>query len=331
MEFASLQNYDQIVEIRKTFPPLQNINLNIPLPNLNQSKFFIIRTQGENNVHKAMKYGIWTSSSRKNERLNEAYKNVKKQNGDVYLFFTEINSLCFSGMAKLDSEFDHQNHFKYWFVENKWFGTFKIQWLYVKDLPFKLFEDLKQIQKLDGSEEALKSVYDLIDCTDLNYDNGVRMSEIFQKEEGKTSLFEHFIKLDQLEYECRQDRDNNPKFDKKFKELAAAFEQIPFSFSVASYERKKMKKAPYYQGGYPPYYQQYQYGYWNQQYQYPNGGYYYPPQQYYYQQPYQNNGFYQKPQPQPQQQQQQDDLTLTDQMFPKQQRKPKFDRKKKDQ
>lgn len=73
-----------------------------------------------------MKYGIWTSSSRKNERLNEAYKNVKKQNGDVYLFFTEINSLCFSGMAKLDSEFDHQNHFKYWFVENKWFGTFKI-------------------------------------------------------------------------------------------------------------------------------------------------------------------------------------------------------------
>ena len=89
------------------------------------------------------------SSSRKNERLDEAFKNKKE---DVYLFFTEINSMCFSGMAKLNSEFNPKAHFKYWLIENKWFGTFQIQWvliiiifsqLYVKDLPFKLFEEIK--------------------------------------------------------------------------------------------------------------------------------------------------------------------------------------------
>lgn len=70
------------------------------------------------------------SSSRKNQKLSEAYREVKKYNGDVYLFFTEINSLCFSGVAKLTSDFDEKAHFKYWLAENKWFGTFRIEWVF---------------------------------------------------------------------------------------------------------------------------------------------------------------------------------------------------------
>lgn len=34
--------------------------------------------------------------------------------------------MCFSGMAKLISPFDPKYHFKYWLIENKWFGSFKI-------------------------------------------------------------------------------------------------------------------------------------------------------------------------------------------------------------
>ncbi|CAD8108722.1 unnamed protein product [Paramecium sonneborni] len=266
-QYASLECYENIDEIRKKFPPLANINIDHKFDNLQECRFFIIRTQGEDNVHRAMKYGIWTSSSRKNERLDEAFKN---KNQEVYLFFTEINSMCFSGMAKLTSQFNAKTHFKYWLIENKWFGTFQIQWLYVKDLPFKLFDDIKQVQKLEGSEETLKSVYDLIDCTELTVENGIKMAKIFQMEKTNKSLFEEFPQLDKLEYESRQERTNNSRFDKKFQELSAVFETIPFSFSVASYERKKTNRKA--QGSY----YQAQYG-----------------QQYYYQQPYQQ--YYQQP------------------------------------
>ncbi|CAD8199530.1 unnamed protein product [Paramecium pentaurelia] len=265
--FVSLENYDDIDLIRSKFPPLANINIDHNLNNLKDCRFFIIRTQGEDNVHRAMKYGIWTSSSRKNERLDEAFRNKKE---DVYLFFTEINSMCFSGMAKLTSEFNAKAHFKYWLIENKWFGTFQIQWLYVKDIPFKHFDEIKQIQKLEGSEETLKSVYDLIDCTELTVDNGIKMARIFQMEKTNKSLFEEFPQLDKLEFQSRQERTNNIRFEKKFQELSAVFETIPFSFSVASYERKKTNRKA--QGSY----YQSQYG-----------------QQYYYQQPYQQ--YYQQP------------------------------------
>ncbi|CAD8101882.1 unnamed protein product [Paramecium sonneborni] len=277
-QYTSLENYDNIEQIRSKFPALANINIDHKFDNIKDSRFFIIRTQGEDNVHRAMKYGIWTSSSRKNERLDEAFKNKKE---DVYLFFTEINSMCFSGMAKLTSQFNAKSHFKYWLIENKWFGTFQIQWLYVKDLPFKLFDEIKQIQKLEGSEETLKSVYDLIDCTELTTENGIKMAQIFQLEKTNKSLFEEFPQLDKLEYESRQERTNNIRFEKKFQELSAVFETIPFSFSVASYERKKTNRKA--QGSY--YQSQY-----NQQY------YYQQPYQQYYQQPFVGYQFQQTPQ-----------------------------------
>ncbi|CAD8120555.1 unnamed protein product [Paramecium sonneborni] len=286
--FISLESYDDINQIRSKFSPLAKINLNHEFNNLDECKFFIIRTQGEDNVHRAMKYGFWTSSSRKNQRLHEAYINKKQ---DVYLFFTEINSMCFSGMAKLTSAFNPKFHFQFWLIENKWFGTFSIEWLYIKDLSFKLFENIKQIQQLEGSEETIKSVYDLIDCTELSVDNGIKMTKIFQNEISNKSLFEEFPQLDKLEFDNRLERTNNQRFEKKFKELSSVFETIPFSFSVASYERKKNNQRP--QNGYyqPPYGQQYYYQQpYQSYYQQQSIGYQFQQTPQYWQQ---NNGFYQ--------------------------------------
>jgi hypothetical protein len=68
-----------------------------------------------------------------------------------------MNSLCFSGVAKLTSDFDERAHFKFWLNENKWFGLFRIEWViiyfltlifflikvYIKDIEFTHFEALK--------------------------------------------------------------------------------------------------------------------------------------------------------------------------------------------
>lgn len=48
------------------------------------------------------------------------------------------------------------------------------------------------MQKLEGSDETLKSVYDLIDCTELTVENGIKMTKIFQREKTNKSLFEEF-------------------------------------------------------------------------------------------------------------------------------------------
>ncbi|CAD8096139.1 unnamed protein product [Paramecium primaurelia] len=315
-QFQALPSYENLDMIRKTFPPLEHINFDHEFKNLEKSKYFIIRTQGEDNVHRAMKYGIWTSSSRKNERLNEAFSQ-----GDVYLFFTEINSLCFSGMAKLTSGFDPKQHFKYWLIENKWFGLFQIKWLYVKDLPFKLFENIKQIQKFEGSDETIKSVYDLIDCTELTLENGIKMVEIFKKEESKKSLFEDFSQLDKLENQSRQQRDTNPNFEKKFQELRSVFETIPYSFSAASYERRQQRKPQY---GY------YNYGYYQQpQYWQSNSGFYQQEQyqQYPYQQ-YQNKYQDSTDQKYNNKKEIQQPVNLEDKFEMQQNRKYKYDKKK---
>ena len=120
-----------------------------------------------------------------------------------------MNGAAFKGVARLVSDFDPKGHFKFWQDENKWFGTFKIQWvgkiflfqvqLYVKNVPYKEFSELKQLQKLEGSEDAIKNVYELIDCTELLEENGKVMLEIISKFEETDSIFNNFKKYDTLE------------------------------------------------------------------------------------------------------------------------------------
>jgi hypothetical protein len=121
-----------------------------------------------------------------------------------------MNSTCFSGIARIVQDFDPKAHFKFWLSENKWFGSFKIEWvvilikykipkLYIKDVPYSEFEELKQLQKLEGSEEAVKRVYELIDGTELTKENGSQMLNIYSKYDTNKSLFEAFNQLDELE------------------------------------------------------------------------------------------------------------------------------------
>ena len=44
------------------------------LKDYEQDSFFIMRTVHEDDIHKAMKYGVWTSTDEHNNILNEEYK-----------------------------------------------------------------------------------------------------------------------------------------------------------------------------------------------------------------------------------------------------------------
>jgi len=59
-----------------------------------QAKFFMIKSYGEDDIHKGIKYNVWASTPNGNNKLDAAYheaQNLMKDNGErcpVFLFFS---------------------------------------------------------------------------------------------------------------------------------------------------------------------------------------------------------------------------------------------------
>lgn len=110
---------------------------------MSYSKFFIIKSYTEEDVHKAIKYKIWSSTERGNKILDQAYSEIqqfRKSNPDidanVFLFFSVNKSKHFCGVARMTSRVNHRKeHQNLWKQENKWPGSISIEWVQIKDIP----------------------------------------------------------------------------------------------------------------------------------------------------------------------------------------------------
>ncbi|CAK77896.1 unnamed protein product (macronuclear) [Paramecium tetraurelia] len=228
-EAQYLDNYENFEEVTKTFKCLQNVHQ----PLEPEATYFLIRAPTKDNVHRAIKYGIWTrqickkflSSSRNNQKLNDASR-------PLYLLFNVTQTSHFIGMAKIVSNFRETKHFMYWAEENKWFGSFQIEWVFVRDLPYN---ELSSIQQSDG-----KCIHELIDCTQI--ENGDLIYSAFEKQPQKSCMLKSFKELDNSEKRKRNERDSNSNFAIQFQEYISVFETMPFTFSVASYQRRKQQQ-----------------------------------------------------------------------------------------
>ncbi|EGR31335.1 hypothetical protein IMG5_112720 [Ichthyophthirius multifiliis] len=128
-EYKELQNYQNIEKIREEFDSLKNLNnTNIELAGLETATYYIIRSFNEDHIHKAIKYGIWTTTNRNAEILNKAYEEAKDKNTEIYLFYSVTNSQKFCGMVRLKSGLQTGQSFQYWNDECRWFGIFQIEW-----------------------------------------------------------------------------------------------------------------------------------------------------------------------------------------------------------
>lgn len=57
-----------------------------------QARFFVIKSYTEDDVHKSLKYEIWSSTDPGNKRLDKAFKETAGR-GPIYLFFS-VNARC---------------------------------------------------------------------------------------------------------------------------------------------------------------------------------------------------------------------------------------------
>jgi len=136
--------------IMSKYPNLAQVNTNnegfskrIP----ENSKFFIIKSFNEEDVHKAIKYSLWSSTKVGNQTLNEAFIETKDKGGHVYLFFSCNGSGRYIGVAKMISEVNEKKEFNYWTQDSKWQGLFDIEWIFIKDIPFKCFKMINIMMK----------------------------------------------------------------------------------------------------------------------------------------------------------------------------------------
>lgn len=170
--------------------------------------FFVIKSFSEEDVHKAIKYNVWTSTKSGNQTLNNAYKVAKEKGGDVYLLFSTNGSGRFVGVAKMKNEVDYNKFFPYWTQDNKWGGLFDIEWVFIKDVPFRAFKNIIITLK-DG---LTKSVTNSRDTQEVPPQEGKNMLEIINNYLNTNTMLEHFEY-----YDLRQDNyeKHNPQIAQK--------------------------------------------------------------------------------------------------------------------
>lgn len=109
----------------------------IPIEVKKNSIYFIIKSFNIENIHKAIKYGVWSTTYSGNILFDKAFNSVNNKNGGVYLFFSTNSTFAFQGIARLKSNFQ-QKSYNFWKGSDKYRsfnGSFNIEWIIIKDIP----------------------------------------------------------------------------------------------------------------------------------------------------------------------------------------------------
>ncbi|KAF3534003.1 hypothetical protein DY000_02040597 [Brassica cretica] len=131
------------------------------------AKLFVIKSYSEDDIHKSIKYNVWSSTSNGNKKLNAAYNEAAgdKSSCPVFLIFS---------MAE------------YW-QQDKWVGCFPVKCHIVKDIPNS---SLRHIT-LENNEN--KPVTNSRDTQEVKIEQGVKVIKIFKEHVSKTCILNDFV------------------------------------------------------------------------------------------------------------------------------------------
>jgi len=187
-DFPKAEDYSEMANIIKKFPHLKDVNKsNLQVDKLTDLKCFIMRSNNEDDIHKAIKYGIWTSTPRSNEFLNSMYRECSAKGVPIYLFFSVVRSGQFSAVAQMNSGIQ-EKHFQFWWEGNKWMNYFEVKWVFIKDMPYRFFDSFLMD---DGT-----SVIRARDCTSTPVETSKQMLKLFRDYQSSSNIFEAFSYMD---------------------------------------------------------------------------------------------------------------------------------------
>lgn len=165
------------------------------------ARFFVIKSYSEDDIHRSIKYEIWCSTEHGNQRLDQAYREREEKGGMVYLFFSVNGSGHFCGIAQMMTAVDYNSNSSVW-SQDKWKGTFKVRWIYVKDVPN---QQLRHV-RLENNEN--KPITNSRDTQEVPNAKGLQALKIIHTYKHTMSIFDDFI-----HYEKRQLEEDTKKHD----------------------------------------------------------------------------------------------------------------------
>ncbi|KAK9136625.1 hypothetical protein Sjap_007219 [Stephania japonica] len=160
--------------------------------NYPDAKFFVIKSYSEDDVHKSIKYNVWSSTPNGNKRLDSAFEEarkiaaVKQSDCPVFLFFSVNASGQFCGVAEMTGPVDFNRDMEFW-QQNKWSGSFPVKWRIIKDVQNNNFRRII----LENNEN--KPVTNSRDTQEIQFKQGMEMLNIFKSHSYKTSILDDFM------------------------------------------------------------------------------------------------------------------------------------------
>ncbi|XP_074309282.1 uncharacterized protein LOC141643856 [Silene latifolia] len=171
------------------------------------AKCYVIKSYSEDDVHKSIKYDVWSSTANGNKKLDAAFHDAEakaKETGKkcpVFLFFSVNGSGQFVGVAEMLGKVDFNKSKDFWQLD-KWSGYFPVKWHIVKDIPNT---QLRHIL-LENNEN--RPVTYTRDTQEIGLKQGSEMLKIFKSYSSKTSLLDDFDFYENREKALKMRRSN---------------------------------------------------------------------------------------------------------------------------
>jgi hypothetical protein len=157
------------------------------------SRFFIIKSYSEDDVHRSIKYSIWCSTEHGNAKLDAAYRSQETL-GPVYLLYSVNGSGHFCGVAQMLSPVDYQASSGVW-SQDKWKGQFRVKWIYVKDVPNQA------LKHIILANNEYKPVTYSRDTQEVPHTQGCEVLDIIHSFSHHTSIFDDFLHYEKKQLE----------------------------------------------------------------------------------------------------------------------------------
>ncbi|KAL0412768.1 UNVERIFIED_CONTAM: YTH domain-containing protein ECT2 [Sesamum radiatum] len=173
------------------------------------AKFYVIKSYSEDDIHKCIKYDVWSSTLHGNKKLDAGFREAEaktKETGKrspVFLFFSVNGSGQFVGIAEMIGRVDFNTDMDFWQLD-KWHGYFPVKWHIIKDVPNTLLQHII----LENNEN--RPVTYSRDTQEIGLEQGLEMLRIFKSYSEKTSVLDDFNFYEHREEAIKVKRNTKP-------------------------------------------------------------------------------------------------------------------------
>lgn len=153
------------------------------------ARYFVIKSYSEEDVYRAIKDELWTSTETGNAKLDKAFQELRGQ-GPLFLLFSVNASGHFCGVAEMKSPFNESATSNAW-KHDRWKGEFKVRWHLVKDVPNRLLKHFR------NPWNDNKAVPQSRDTQELPPDLGSAVLSVLHEYRAEYSIIDAFAQYEQ--------------------------------------------------------------------------------------------------------------------------------------